>query len=47
MPTGVTVSTTGRIFVCFPRWGDDVHAAVAEVKKGEIAPYPDGRLGLR
>lgn len=21
MPTGVTVTETGRIFVCFPRWG--------------------------
>lgn len=21
MPTGVTVSETGRIFICFPKWG--------------------------
>jgi hypothetical protein len=35
-PTGVTVPTTGRIFVCFPRWGDDVQATVVEVKNGEI-----------
>ena len=24
MPTGVTVSHRGRIFVNFPKWGDDV-----------------------
>ena len=24
MPTGVTVSHQGRIFVNFPKWGDDV-----------------------
>ena len=29
VPTGVTVSLTGRIFVCFPRWGDDVQATGA------------------
>lgn len=31
MPTGVTVSHSGRIFVNFPQWGDDVTATVAEV----------------
>jgi len=31
MPTGVTVSHTGRIFVNFPRWGDKVDYTVAEV----------------
>lgn len=41
MPTGVTVSTTGRMFVCFPRWGDEVPATVAELKNGHIVPYPD------
>lgn len=30
MPTGVTVSETGRIFVNFPRWGDEVPYTVAE-----------------
>ena len=24
MPTGVTVSHTGRVFVNFPKWGDEV-----------------------
>lgn len=41
MPTGVTVSRTGRIFVNFPKWGDDVTATVAEVRDGRSVPYPD------
>ena len=41
MPTGVTVSATGRVFVNFPRWGDDVAFTVAEVKNGEATAYPD------
>jgi sugar lactone lactonase YvrE len=41
MLTGVTVSRGGRIFVNFPKWGDDVQFTVAEVRDGEIVPYPD------
>jgi sugar lactone lactonase YvrE len=41
MPTGVTVSQQGRIFVSFPKWGDDVQFTVAEIRKGEVAAYPD------
>jgi sugar lactone lactonase YvrE len=41
MPTGVTVSHTGRIFVCFPRWGDHVPATVTELRDGACVPYPD------
>lgn len=41
MPTGVSVSQTGRIFVNFPRWGDKVPYTVAEVKGGKTVPYPD------
>lgn len=41
MPTGVTVSESGRIFVNFPRWGDDVPFTVAEVVDGEAIPYPN------
>jgi sugar lactone lactonase YvrE len=41
MPTGVTISHSGRIFVCFPRWGDPVDFTVAEVKDGRPAAYPD------
>ncbi len=41
MPTGVTVSHTGRIFVNFPRWGDDVPFTVAELVEGKAVAYPD------
>jgi sugar lactone lactonase YvrE len=41
MPTGVTVSHTGRIFVNFPRWGDDVPATVGELVDGVVRPFPD------
>jgi sugar lactone lactonase YvrE len=44
MPTGVTVSDDGRIFVCYPRWGDDVKFTVAELRDGEEVPYPDLEL---
>lgn len=40
MPTGVTVSQTGRVFVSFPRWGDKVDFTVAEVKNGNSVPFP-------
>lgn len=41
MPTGVTVTEGGRIFVNFPRWGDDVPFTVAELRDGKPVPYPD------
>ena len=41
MPTGVTVSQNGRIFVNFPRWGDNVPYTVAEVVNGKTVPYPN------
>ena len=41
MPTGVTVSSDGRIFVNFPRWGDAVDFTVAELKDGKAVAYPD------
>lgn len=41
MPTGVTVSETGRIFVNFPRWGDEVPYTVAEWCEGAAVPYPN------
>jgi sugar lactone lactonase YvrE len=41
MPTGVTVSKSGRIFVNFPRWGDDVEFTVGELKHGKVTPYPN------
>ncbi len=44
MPTGVTVSQDGRIFVNFPRWGDKVEFTVAEVKSGSCVPYPNSEI---
>ncbi len=44
MPTGVTVSRSGRIFVCFPKWGDPVEFTVAEVKGGRSVAYPDATI---
>ena len=41
MPTGVTVSQTGRIFVNYPKWGDDVKFTVAEIIEGEAVAYPN------
>lgn len=41
MPTGVTVSHDGRVFVCFPRWGDPVDFTVAELVDGQPVAYPD------
>ena len=40
--TGVAVSPTGRIFVNFPRWEQDVAMSVAEVGHGgALTPYPN------
>jgi sugar lactone lactonase YvrE len=44
MPTGVTVSRHGRIFVNFPRWGDKVPYTVGELKKGLTVPFPDAEI---
>ncbi|MCW3841944.1 major royal jelly family protein [Micromonospora yasonensis] len=41
MPTGVSVSHTGRIFVNFPKWGDQVPATVVELRDGREVPFPD------
>jgi hypothetical protein len=39
--TGVAMSQDARLFVCFPRWSDDVPISVAEVKDGVQYAYPD------
>ena len=41
MPTGVAVSRSNRMFVCYPRWGDAVEYTVAEVKKRGAEAYPN------
>lgn len=46
MPTGVTVSQEGRIFVNFPRWGDDVPYTVGEVIENKVVPYPNADINL-
>jgi sugar lactone lactonase YvrE len=40
MPTGVSVSRIGRIFVNFPKWGDDVRFTVGEVRDGHVVAFP-------
>ncbi|MEH2072675.1 MAG: L-dopachrome tautomerase-related protein [Nostoc sp.] len=44
MPTGVTVSGGGRIFVNFPRWGDKVDFTVAEIENGRAVAYPNAQI---
>ena len=44
MPTGVTVSETGRIFVNFPRWGDNVRFTVGEIRDGKVVAYPNAAI---
>ncbi|VTR91626.1 Major royal jelly protein OS=[Oscillatoria] sp. PCC 6506 GN=OSCI_3800088 PE=4 SV=1: MRJP [Gemmata massiliana] len=40
MPTGVTVSHKGRVFVNYPRWGDPVEFTTAEVRDGKATAFP-------
>lgn len=40
MPTGVTVSHTGRLFVCYPKWGDEVGFTVGELRDGREVAFP-------
>lgn len=48
MPTGVTVSHKGRIFVNYPRWGDNVTATVAELVNGNEVPFQsDGLVSVQ
>ena len=44
MPTGVTVSETGRIFVNFPRWGDNVPFTVGEIRDCKVVAYPNAAI---
>ena len=41
MPTGVTESKQGRLFVNYPKWGDEVVFTVGELRNGEAVAYPD------
>jgi len=40
MPTGVTRTRDGRLFVNYPRWGDDVPFTVGEIVGGKVLAYP-------
>src|ERR1700712_2151716 len=44
MPTGVSVSHTGRVFVCYPKWGDEVGFTVGEIRDGEVVAFPSQEL---
>ncbi|WP_411868756.1 L-dopachrome tautomerase-related protein [Vulcanococcus limneticus] len=44
MPTGVAVSSTGRIFINYPRWGDLVEFTVGEIVNGKPVAYPNEKL---
>jgi len=44
MPTGVTVSKSGRIFVNYPRWGDVVDFTVGELRNGKVTAYPNADI---
>jgi sugar lactone lactonase YvrE len=44
MPTGVSVAADGRIFINFPRWGDDTPFTVGEIRDGKVVPYPDALI---
>ena len=39
--TGVAVSNTGRIFVNFPKWSNDVPVRVAEIVNGKAVAFPN------
>jgi len=41
MPTGVSVSDSGRVFVNYPKWGDEVPSTVTELCDGRAVAYPD------
>lgn len=41
MPTGVTVAKGGRIFVNYPKWGDNVPFTVGEIRGDKVVAYPD------
>jgi sugar lactone lactonase YvrE len=44
MPTGVSVSHSGRVFVCYPKWGDEVGFTVGEIRDGEEVAFPSQEL---
>jgi sugar lactone lactonase YvrE len=41
LPTGLTVSHGGRLFVSYPRWSQPANVTVGEVTKDGLIPFPD------
>lgn len=39
--TGIAVSKSGRMFVCFPRWTDNTPVSVGEIVNKKVIPFPD------
>lgn len=44
MPTGVTRAPNGRIFVNYPRWGDNVPFTVGEIVGKKVVAYPNAEV---
>ena len=44
MPTGVTVSHDGRVFVTFPRWEDSPSATLVELRGDREIPFPNEQI---
>jgi sugar lactone lactonase YvrE len=44
MPSGVAKAPNGRLFVNYPRWGDDVPFSVGEIVDGRVVPYPNEQI---
>ena len=40
MPVGIAITSTGRRFVSYPRWEDQVAFTLAELKDDKEVPYP-------
>jgi sugar lactone lactonase YvrE len=40
----VSVSHTGRVFLCYPKWGDEVGFTVGELRDGEMVAFPSQEL---
>ncbi|MCQ8279817.1 major royal jelly family protein [Acetobacteraceae bacterium KSS8] len=46
-PSGIAVTSDGRVFVGFPRHADNHDkATLAELRGGTLTPYPDARMSL-
>lgn len=44
MPTTITISPQGRIFLAFPRWNDPIEATLTELIDGKAVPFPDKEI---